>query len=394
VKKLAAIALILLLLGGLAACQAAGPAPAPIIATIAPTVTHTPLPPTITPTPTAEPLPPLNSPNGPPLRLIRMFNAKDGWGLISNSLLVTHDGGLTWFSVPIPEGQVDPLSDILFIDVNNLYIHVPAPDQHSGLLYHTINGGGTWEMKSVPFVHGHFVIQDNVAYFMETTSKSPEGEAVVIHLSVDYGATWKKVSPSDGPEKTPAIPEAGLKTGFSFINVDLGWLGVAEQPQKIVVYRTENTGNNWVPQPIPEPQNISDLKASTYPPMFFVDNNQAGILPVDFTSITSGDQKRVFYTTTDGGQTWLPGEAVADGGAYTFLNPKTGWAWGKGGVYYTEDGGQTWLLRPIAFGRSEHATCLSFIDATTGWMVTADAKNRVRIYHTNDSGNTWMAVNP
>ena len=49
---------------------------------------------------------------------------------------------------------------------------------------------------------------------------------------------------------------------------------------------------------------------------------------------------------------------------------------------------------PVAFGRSEQATNIKFINPTTGYLLTTDAKNRVRIYATQDGGNTWLAVNP
>ncbi len=389
-KKLAAVIFILLLLGGLAACQLSStptPAPAP---SVTPAATNTPLPPTATLVPTATPTPKLNAPNGPPLRLIKMFDGKNGWGSISNALLVTHDGGITWFSVPIPDGQVDESSEPFFIDMNTLYIVLPAPDKSGGLLHFTTNGGGTWESLPVPFVHGQLAVKANVLYFLEIIDIGPDSAAMTIYLSGDTGKTWNKVF---SLEKA-SIPESGMQAGISLLNEEHAWLTVAGVDQKIEIFRSAGFGNTWKPQQIPEPQNISDMLASALPPMFFQGSETEGILPVNFTSKASGEQNLVFYSTIDGGQTWLPGGSVLAGGAYTFLDPKTGWAWGKRGVYFTNDGGQTWQGLPVAFGRSEHATCLSFVNASTGWMLTTDARNRVRIYSTSDGGNTWMSVNP
>lgn len=392
-KKLTTNIMMLLLLAGLAACQTVSTPIPTIPATIIPTdipITNTPPPPPATIAPTAEHIPALNSPNGPPLSLIKMFTAKDGWGLISNALLVTHNGGVNWYSVPLPEGEVDQNSVVFFSDMNNLYLVVPASNGQGGLLHRTTNGGGTWETYPVPFSRGQLTIMFNVGYFMETASSAAESQSVVFYLSTDFGATWQKVSPTGAS----TIQDAGLKTGFSLLNVTTAWLGMAKQDQKILIYRTDNKGSDWTAQPIPAPENISDLLTSTQPPLFFAGDEKSGILPVDFIPKDDSETSRVFYLSSDGGLTWQPGGSVIEGAAYTFIDPKNGWVWGKGGIYFTSDGGQTWQLRPVAFGRSEHATCLSFVDVNTGFMLTTDAKNRVRIYSTIDSGNTWISVNP
>ena len=142
------------------------------------------------------------------------------------------------------------------------------------------------------------------------------------------------------------------------------------------------------------PQNISSLTTNSLPPVFFPGDNKSGLLPVDFISQATGDKNRVFYTTTDSGINWWPGGSVIDGGAFTFVDPKNGWVWGKHGLYFTNDAAQTWQLLPVAFGRSEQATMISFVDTRNGWIVTADAKNRVRLYNTTDGGHTWIAINP
>ena len=391
-KKLTAVVLILLLSGGLAACQLGStPTPAPVLPSATPTITNTALPPTATLTPTAAPIPPLNSPNGPPLSFIKMFTLKDGWGLISNALLVTHDGGVNWFSVPLPQGQVDANTEAYFADMNNLYLLVPAVDGNGGVLYHSLNGGGTWESFPAPFLRGRLIMKFGFGFFLETSSNTPDSMSIATYFSGDKGATWEKTFPT--ANSTP-IPDAGLKTGFSFISSDRGWIGVAGQDQKIQLYRSDDSGNSWTAQQIPEPSNISNLVTSAQPALFFAENYKDGILPVEFVTKDTGDKSLVFYSTNDAGLTWLPGASVIEGTAYTFLDAKNGWAWGKGGMYLTNDGGQTWQLRPVAFGRSEHAICLSFVDVHTGWMLTANEKNRVRIYGSIDGGSTWMAVNP
>jgi photosystem II stability/assembly factor-like uncharacterized protein len=217
---------------------------------------------------------------------------------------------------------------------------------------------------------------------------------IAIFSSSDNGLTWNKILPGANQDPGNSIPDDGIKTGFAFINPTRGWLGVAAQPQKVTLYKTENGGSNWTPQEIPVPQNISSLITSSLPPIFFAGNEAEGLLPVDYVSMDSGAKNRVFYFSGDGGANWAPGDSVIDGDTYTFLDPQTGWVWGKRGLYSTIDGARTWQLLPVAFGRSEHATSITFVDKNVGFLLTNDGKNRVRIYNTHDGGNTWIAVNP
>jgi len=392
VKKLAFM-LLLLLLGSLAACQLQ-PAVAPTPANFSPTSTTTAVPPAPTARPTNTPVPALNSPNGPPLRILKMFTAQDGWGLIYNSLLLTHDGGISWYSVPLSAGQINEETRLFFVDVNTIYIVLPTEDAQVGQLLSTSNGGGSWQTNPVPFSRGQIAAADQRLFFLETTRIKSDEMSVAIFTSVDNGLSWNRVFPGADQASASFLPNAGIKTGLSFISPERGWLGLADQHQKVVLYKTEDGGQSWAPQEIPLPQNITSLITSSYPPVFFPGNKDEGLLPVDFVSMDTGDRNRVFFTTSDGGINWLPGASVVDAEAYTFLDAKTGWVWGKRGLYFTVDSAQTWQLLPVAFGRSEKATCVSFVDAKSGWLLTTDAKNRVRIYSTRDGGNTWTAINP
>jgi photosystem II stability/assembly factor-like uncharacterized protein len=391
VKKLLLASLLLLLMAGLAACGIVSTPPSP---TPIPTITKTAIPPAPTAAPTPAPIPPLNSPNGPPLKSIHMFTTADGWGVLANSLLVTHNGGVNWFSVPLPEGQLDDQSETFFVDVNTAYLVIPAPDRQSGLLYYTNNGGGSWKSSRVPFLRGQLTFMDSVGYFVQTTATAADSMKVTVFSSNDNGLNWDTSYPGQQQSASSSIPEAGIKTGGAFINPDRGWIGLAAQRGKITLYRTDNSAKDWILQDLPAPKNIAGLETTTLSPVLFKGNDQDALLPVDFVALDTGDRNRVFFSTADGGDTWSPGGSVIDAETYTFVNPKTGWVWGKRGLYFTNDGAQTWQFLPVAFGKSEHAIALNFVDPSTGWLVTADAKNRVRIYNTHDGGNTWMAVNP
>ena len=227
-----------------------------------------------------------------------------------------------------------------------------------------------------------------------STRTGADSMKTTIFSTEDNGLTWKVISPGANQDPGNELPEAGNKTGFSFINSQRGWLGVADQPKALVLYRTDNGGRNWNLQTIPVPQNLSSLVATTLPPVFFEGNTNDGLLPVIFSAQPGADGSLVFYTTSDGGVGWLPAGSLEGGKVFSFIDPLTGWAWAKRALYFTTDGTKTWQILPVAFGATEQAISIKFINKNNGWILTRDLKNRVRIYSTNDGGNTWVAFAP
>ncbi len=389
-KKLAVSIFFLCLVAALAACQAQSASTAlPPTASIAETPIQFP---TAEVTPTETLLPPLNSRFGPPLHYMRMFNKSDGWGLVSNQLLLTHDAGTTWYSVPMGAGQVDDLTQAFFLDSKKFFLVVPAPDGESGELYSTTNGGGIWKITPVPFIRGQLIFIEKTGYFLETKSTGTSTFSTTIYSSPDGGAKWNTIYPDPGQSAT--IPETGIKTGLSFINPLVGWLGMGGIQKEVTIFKTEDGGQTWTPQNLPAPQNIQELESSTQPPVFFAGDPSNGLIPVDFSAPGGGAKNRVFYSTHDGGTTWDPGAPIVDGNTFMFLDSKTGWIWGNRGMYFTNDGAKSWTSLPVAFGRSEYVTNISFIDEKNGWITTTDDKNSVRIYRSEDGGQTWIFVTP
>ncbi len=118
------------------------------------------------------------------------------------------------------------------------------------------------------------------------------------------------------------------------------------------------------------------------------------------------------YRTVDGGKSWqktkLPDQSVAPGQLF-FLNARLGWMLaGKGAamgseavdVLQTGDGGASWKIvavsnngtvnNPTAIPFGGDKSGLSFVNATTGWIVgSTPADNFVWLYVTHDAGATW-----
>jgi photosystem II stability/assembly factor-like uncharacterized protein len=323
-----------------------------------------------------------------------MFTIKDGWGVMDDALLVTHDGGVSWASVPLPGASFNLSTGYVFFTDQFAYFLVPASDGQTGLLLTTKNGGGTWQVNSVPFAQRnlHFI---NVLVGFASGGFGAQPGSVTLYATYDSGQTWSQFYDQATVPAEAALPANGLPTGMSFIDPSQGWVGYsAAQPGELLLYRSYDSGRTWLRENLSLPENAKNALVTVLPPFFIRQTGADGFLPVDLFSPETGLSSRLFYATHDVGTTWTPGEAIVEGGAYTFLDAKTGWAWGKRGIYQTTDGAQTWFLLPAAFNRAEHGTWINFIDPEHGWLLTVDAKSRVRLYRTTNGGYGWETVIP
>src|SRR5258706_15073460 len=388
-------ALIFLMLASLA-CDfdlMATPLPPPP-PSMTPTLTFTPLP-TFTPTPTITPTPPLTASNAPALLELHMFGSKRGWGMTENMILSTSDDGVSWAQVPLPGATVDDSIGTFFYTADIAYFVVPVPNAQIGQFFATRDGGqpDNWKINPVPFSSAKlYFIDENVGFAFQTLSKTADLMTVAIYETLDRGAIWTQVFIHSANQEDENLPVAGIKSGMSFIDSSNGFIGLLSQENSVGLYHTLDSGRTWAKQDLKLPDGLSAYKATVWPPFFFRGRAIEGFLPVDFVSADTGASTRVFYATNDTGVSWTMVGSIPDGEAYYFLDIHTGWAWGKHTIYFTSDGAQTWTQLPVAFGRSERATILEFVDLNNGWLVTVDTQNRLHMYRTSDGGNTWTGI--
>jgi photosystem II stability/assembly factor-like uncharacterized protein len=112
----------------------------------------------------------------------------------------------------------------------------------------------------------------------------------------------------------------------------------------------------------------------------------AGFLDED-SGITVGEYGEVYYTT-DGGDAWF---GASSGSSHVLaldiVDDKVAWQCGHRAVRVSIDGGRTWEI--VQDYGSAHNPCryLSFLDAKTGWIATAD-----KLKATTDGGASWTGV--
>ena len=94
--------------------------------------------------------------------------------------------------------------------------------------------------------------------------------------------------------------------------------------------------------------------------------------------------------STDGGETWQEA-AVASGTAFRALSAVGThlWAGGSAGIlYHSADSGQTWIrVEPVSAGQKLTAdvTHIDFADALNGTVSTASGE----VWSTSDGGQSW-----
>ncbi|HNF95579.1 MAG TPA: hypothetical protein PLQ75_13065, partial [Anaerolineales bacterium] len=107
-----------------------------------------------TPLPAVAEVPIIES---PAILNIQMLDEVNGWALTEEKVVRTNDGGVTWYDVT-PKNLKDAgyLVNTDFLDENTAWVQFPDMNKYpnGGTLYHTTNGGLTWESFSTPFSGG------------------------------------------------------------------------------------------------------------------------------------------------------------------------------------------------------------------------------------------------
>lgn len=370
-------------------------APAPPSATSLPVAT-VPVPtdtvPPATPAPTAIGLPVVNSPS---INYLDMLDNQDGWALSNGAVLRTIDGGSTWLDAT-PGGFGSSAASSFFLDANTGWVAVMGSDPTDGTLYHTSDGGVSWNSYTVPFGGGslHFVDAMH-GWELIGLNAGMSHESVAVFRTGDGGQTWSRVFINEpgASGSSDTLPLVGDKNGITALDVDHGWVtGTQPTDDFIYVYTTQDGGTSWSHQDLAVPSGYSPAQTAANLPYFF--NSSQGVLPVLLFSSNNGNGTD-FYVSQDGGQHWLPTTPVPQGGFLAVGSPVDFYVWdGSTPLYASHDGGATWSTLTPNIDIKDNMISMQFVNATTGWALTGDASNNTVLYRTTDGGLTWDSLNP
>ena len=354
--------------------------------------------PTITPgpSPTATPGSGAVVPN-PLIRQITMINTGSGWGISNDHILRTFNGGVTWFDAGLPVSGISGYATQgFFRDMNLAWVLVGSNDFGSGVLYHTANGGATWNESDVPFGMAHLNFIDSANGFVLASLGGGAGrEGIAIYQTTDGGKSWmlKFTNDPNASGSSNDIPLGGQKTGILFRDSLRGWV-IGSRPESgfTFLYMTSDGGTTWVQQALPLPTGFDDGFASLHTPIFFTSAD--GILPVTFFTGVN-DRTLFIYITHNGGVTWslAKGSATLGWANLTdFTSFYDGISWTNGNFAVTRNAGASWSTVTPNISFPGEVTWLDFASATVGWVLATDDAGNSHLYKTADSGWTWTLV--
>ena len=349
-----------------------------------------------TPTSTAAPESSPTAPSaGIPLFSIRIFPDGKAWAANWNQTALYHtvDAGLTWTDVS-PADAISGASGgfySFFLDGSTAWLSLPQFE--SSNLLHTTDAGATWTATALDFPAGNPQFLDSQNGFLLSRLDAGAGsEYVAIYQSADSGLSWEQHFRHEPGMADPSLPTGGQKSGFVFPNLNNGWVSGSEPINDFVyLFRSVDSGVNWVLQVISLPVDAIGAMFESLPPVFF--SPAEAVLPLR-AYLPDGEMRTMFYRSTDGGETWtfLNG-VLPPANHFVFVDSENWWLLGESSLFRTRDGGTSWEDLSGALPSGFTPLNLDFTDANNGWMLVSPAGDLEQetnfLYRTADGGASW-----
>src|SRR5690349_8528958 len=348
-----------------------------------------------TPAPPAIAAPPVES---PALLEIHFFNELDGWGVSESWIVRTNDGGITWYNVtPADVEEMGSAVETFVLDKDHAWIQKPDFNNFpkNGLLYHTADGGLTWDISSTPFSGGDLsFIDPKNGWMLADLGAGAGSNAVAVFQTTDGGTTWTQTYTNDPnlPDAGDSLPLGGLKADLAPLSMQSAAIGaVTSSPGSAYRDRTDDAGHTWSPVSLELPDGAENYELG-------IDRDQMRFVSADDGFLVvrmSGDSTQTaVYVTNDGGESWsLTPTLIPEAGASDFLSAEEAIIYNGEQFYVTRDRARTWttVSPDIVFGDS-FAT-MEFVNPNSGWIITVAGDTR-SLYRTHDGGATWLPVTP
>jgi photosystem II stability/assembly factor-like uncharacterized protein len=281
-----------------------------------------------------------------------------------------------------------------FLSPTDFFVNAHGPgagELLSVFLLHTKDGGSKWtEVGSFLSVLDEAwvsFVNDRQGWVAISGGAAGGSSPVTIHTTSDGGAHWDVVARSTsliGKPGTPDNPggchDTGLTWSGSLRTPDL-WLTGGGNVMPCVWESTEG-GRRWRIHRSLDPS--AGWGGTAWPPVFSSESH--GALAVWYG--TPHDLVTAFYSTTNGGASWVghrapsPKPELAD-----VVSPTTWFAATGGTIYRTTDAGTSWSSTHVSlsFSNSEPSNAVDFVNAVDGWAVLGGT-----LWHTTDGGHIWV----
>lgn len=335
------------------------------------------------------------------------FVDKDNGFLIAQNgeILKTADCGVTWQTRTVENME---LIDIFCLNKNDVWILGQMSDSYSTYsVVITHDAGESWKVYSSLSSGSEL----RCIYAASEKNAWVAGSYGLIKATVDGGKTWTDQSLQMGNSniRVNSIRFSDQQNGVILGNYDYG----------AVFGKTGDGGLTWSVTPLAVMNSLNSGCFAGKAGTFCVGENglilnskddglswsfPSGIIMKDLYDIAFSDslhgwavgEDSTILKTSDGGSVWTkqPLNIRTDCAAVQLIDENTGWILGMNKSYYsydkrpallfTDNSGTTWNNKLVSFNEEKNITEVSFIDSTTGWIISNNA-----IYRSNDGGKTW-----
>jgi photosystem II stability/assembly factor-like uncharacterized protein len=343
---------------------------------------------------------PATAPLGTPTLLVRTTDAARTWSD------ATPAAARPMLSTPNAAQVLDA------VDADRAYLAVTVSSREFGLatsrVFATSDGGRHWSesapVKATGYASGVSFTDPSHGWLLVDEGAAMGRNPVRVYRTNDAGTHWSLTaqSPPIGSNSTAGIPVPCDKTGIAFPSASAGWLtsecavGLSGE-----LLASRDGGDTWTPQPLPVPAGIcGDGGCVLNGPQF---TGGTGFLTVGTTAGAPA-----LLVSQDLGQTWQSIGLPTGSGVYPqirFFDPRNGVLVSSGSqgaigtvFYTTSDGGQTWTAVPQGTHFTQLGAAIDFVSPRTGfaWILGGDVQtdSPPPTYETTDSGRTWTSFTP
>ena len=333
-------------------------------------------------------------------------------------LATTVDGGRSWTDVTPAAARamlattfateaLDP------VDSEHAYLAVSGATQDSetaanpAAVFTTADGGRTWT-ESAPFTVDGPVIQVTFAdarhgWLLVGTGNSANGTPLPwLYRTTDGGLHWTP-APAAPPPGEGGSNNMCTLFGVTFPTASTGWVHVTCRSGDYLA-ESRDGGSTWAVQMLPATRTCSNLgtQCGLFGPQMSDGTAYVTIAPV--TGVTAP----ALFASANFGQSWRQLPLPAGSEQYpqiTFFGPADGMLVTKasqealGAVFYTtSDGGQTWTAVPQGTHFTQLGAAVDFASPQDGFSWTqagyATESTPPPLYATTNSGRTWTSFTP
>lgn len=283
------------------------------------------------------------------LRGLSVVNARVAWASGSGGTVIhTVDGGTTWIVQTVPGVRAPDLRSIAALDEKTAVVAAT-----SGHIWRTDNGGRRWTLVYVP--RDSAVFLDAIGFWEAQRGSSARALALgdpingqfFVLISEDAGRSWH-VAPSGSRPTAEPGEGAFAASGSAFITHGArnAWIGTGVRLAR--VFRTSDAGNTWAVSTAP----LADAtQSSGVFALSFADAMRGVAVGGDYDK--AEERKGSAAVTLDGGITWVAATTLPNGfRSGVAIVPGTDGAVvvavGPTGTDVSLDGGRNWTFADSA----------------------------------------------